>query len=424
MTTDAIRSHMPEADPVHSPPDRRDRRWWYLAGVLLVAAVVILVLALTGDDTDRGTDTVTPTAPSAGPGVQPSAEPEPPPVVVDRSTAVWPTAGGNARLDDPVEAARRFAVDYLGFEAPVVGDFQQGDSRSGEVAIRPIATGPVTTVLVRQLSGEDTWSVLGASTGNIRVTAPEALAAISSPVTVRGSAWTFEGNVVVQVRQDGTNEPVGQGYVTGGGDQLREFTGSIAFSDPSQKYGAVVFSDYSAKDGSLWQASVVRVQLTSGGTAAPAACKVPAGEKAGAGEMAVSVFYTCDPDAEAVPAPQAVSRVVPASSGVLRASLTALLAGPTAGEKAAGMTSFFSSATKGMLRDVTLTSGHAVVDFGDLPSVIPNASTSAGSSLLLSELDATVFQFGTVTSAEYRLEGSCTAFNEWLQGGGCEARTR
>jgi hypothetical protein len=73
---------------------------------------------------------------------------------------------------------------------------------------------------------------------------------------------------------------------------------------------------------------------------------------------------------------------------------------------------------------VTIAGGHAVVDLGDLRSVIPNASTSAGSALLLAQIDATVFQFRSVESAEYRLQGSCEAFNEWLQFGGCEPRTR
>jgi hypothetical protein len=65
-----------------------------------------------------------------------------------------------------------------------------------------------------------------------------------------------------------------------------------------------------------------------------------------------------------------------------------------------------------------------VVDFHDLRTVIPNASTSAGSGMLLAQLDATVFQFDSVSSVVYRIEGDCEAFNEWLQFGGCEPRVR
>ncbi len=349
------------------------------------------------------------------------------PPAVDRSPAVWPVAGA-AGLADPVRAARAFAVDYLGFADPVVGSFAQGDSRSGEVEVRPLTTGPATTVLLRQLSGEDTWSVLGATTGNIDVTRPEAGATISSPVLVQGSALAFEGNVVVQVRQDGSDEPLGHGA----GHRWRRRGAAVQrqhrLQPPTQTYGALVLLTHSAKDGSVWEAAVLRVRLAAGGggggTAAPVACTVPQALPPLPGSMVVRAYSTCDPTSQAVPRPVAVERVVPQRPAVLAASLGVLLAGPSAQERAAGLTSWFSGATDGMLLGVRLDEGHAVVDLGDLPSVIPGASTSAGSALLLSELDATVFQFATVRSAEYRLDGSCTAFTEWLQMGGCEPRTR
>jgi hypothetical protein len=56
-----------------------------------------------------------------------------------------------------------------------------------------------------------------------------------------------------------------------------------------------------------------------------------------------------------------------------------------------------------------------VVDFGDFSGIIPNASSSLGSTILLGELNATVFQFPAVRSVEYRFEGSCDAFANWLQ---------
>ena len=105
---------------------------------------------------------------------------------------------------------------------------------------------------------------------------------------------------------------------------------------------------------------------------------------------------------------------------MLRSSLEALLAGPTAAERASGSMSWFSPATGDLLDRVEIVDGVAVVDFGDLPSVIPNASTSAGSQMLLSQLDATTFQFSTVRSARYLIEGSCEAWSSWLQLDSCE----
>jgi spore germination protein GerM len=142
---------------------------------------------------------------------------------------------------------------------------------------------------------------------------------------------------------------------------------------------------------------------TAGGNRAPAAS-----DRTGAAE--VTVFFTRNEQ------PVPVTRAVPATVAVLGAALDALLAGPTETEQARGISSWFSAATAGMLLGVSVSDqGHAVVDFADFSTVIPNASTSAGSAMLLNELNHTVFQFDNVRSVEYRFEGDCTRFFEWLQ---------
>jgi hypothetical protein len=123
--------------------------------------------------------------------------------------------------------------------------------------------------------------------------------------------------------------------------------------------------------------------------------------------------------------PLPIERVVPRTSGVLRQALEQQLAGPTAEEREAlGVFSWFSEETAGMLRGVNVDeTGRAVVDFEDFSALIPNASTSLGSATLLGELNATVFQFPNVRSVEYRFEGSCDAFANWLQFS-CESLSR
>ena len=129
-----------------------------------------------------------------------------------------------------------------------------------------------------------------------------------------------------------------------------------------------------------------------------------------AGTMTVRLYYTRDEE------PVAVDREIPRGPGVLRATLEALLRGPTAAEREAGLFSWFSDDTAGMLRDVRLDgSGKAIVDFRDFSRTISGASSSAGSRILLNELNRTVFQFETVRSVEYRIEGSCDAFWNWIQ---------
>jgi hypothetical protein len=395
--------------------------------VLVVAVLVLLMGGLTYAvvrDTGGGTDHVAISPTTAVPDTAaPSATTTPPPgAAVDRSTVIWPFAGSTVGYTDAVDAVRAFASSYLRFREPVVGAFQQGDTRSGEVEIRPTATGPVTTVLVRQLTADDAWFVLGAATANIDVTGPQAGTEIASPVHVTGRAHTFEGNVVVEVRQDGSAGPLGAGVVTGGGDAMHPFEGDIPFETAGSPYGAVVFFTESAEDGQVWEAAALPVRLRSTDVDA-ASCRgyrSPRLQPA-ADQMEVKAYTTCG-ETSLVP----VYRLLPRSPATLRAALDALLAGPSGEERRASLTSWFSADTARMLRSVTVhDEHHAVVDFDPhLPDVIPNAGSSAGSAQLLSQLDATVFQFRAVESVEYRLGGDCEAFSEWLQYGGCERRTR
>jgi hypothetical protein len=100
---------------------------------------------------------------------------------------------------------------------------------------------------------------------------------------------------------------------------------------------------------------------------------------------------------------------------VLTGAMRALLVGPTRAERRAGYGGWFSSRTSGMLRSVRLSRGIAQVDFRNFSRVIPNASSSCGSSLLLTQLDRTATQFPTVRRAVYSFDGSRRAFYEWLQ---------
>jgi spore germination protein GerM len=117
----------------------------------------------------------------------------------------------------------------------------------------------------------------------------------------------------------------------------------------------------------------------------------------------------------------------PASVNVsieLEAALRDLVRGPTQAERDAGAQSWFSEKTANAFKSVTMdAAGHAMVDFADLRPLIPNASSSAGSEMLLRELNAAVFAFPSVNSVEYRINGSCEDFGEWIQVG-CKGYTR
>lgn len=387
---------------------------------LLTASGTALLLLRGGDDEPAAVTTTAPTPTTvASPTTVPSTAPATTrPTTVpsgDTATAVWPHARSSTRYADPQAAARGFAVDYVGVPNPSVGPFQAGDGRSGEVQVGGMR------VLVRQLGGDGSWWVLGSIADRVRLDTPTGLDVISSPVRLRGRSSAFEGNVTVEVREDGNRFPLGTGYVTGGaGPALEPFDGTVTFSEPTAAAaGAVLLFERSAADGRVHAATVIRVYFAvTGGTEPAPACPTGSRPTPPPGQMVVTVFFTCNADT-VVPA----YRLAPASTGVLRAALDQLLAGPTPAERTAGLGSWFSSDTAGMVASVSVSNGKAVVNFRDLRAIIPNASTSAGSQLLLAQLDATVFQFSTVRSVEYRIDGSCSRFFEWLQLA-CAVRSR
>ena len=182
----------------------------------------------------------------------------------ERPSIVWPDPDGSKTFDDGVAAARSFAVDLVGFQDPILGELQQGDSRSGEVQVKALDTGPVTTVLVRQMS-DDHWYVIGASTDDIQVQSPGAGIAIDNPLPTSGQARAFEGNVLVRVYQRGGTTPLGEGNVTGsGGPDLGPFSGSITWNNPGGGWGVVVYLTTSAADGRVWQATALPVGFIGG----------------------------------------------------------------------------------------------------------------------------------------------------------------
>jgi hypothetical protein len=257
---------------------------------VLVAALVVGLVLITSDDDDETTDSVAATEAPATTGLSdttegpattdspattqapettepvateaPTTEPATTvaPVPDEVRTAIWPWFETDLRYADPVEAAVGFATDYLGFVDPLASEFMAGDSRSGEVEIRSVDTGPATVVFVRQLTDDDSWWILGAASENITIDEPEALAELTSPLTVSGTAMAFEGTVDVQLRADGNGEPIFEGFVTGsGGPEPGPYSETFEFTSPGETGGALVMLSLSSQDGSTLEASAMRI---------------------------------------------------------------------------------------------------------------------------------------------------------------------
>ncbi|HEV2809518.1 MAG TPA: Gmad2 immunoglobulin-like domain-containing protein [Acidimicrobiales bacterium] len=403
--------------------DRRRRRRWAAGATGAVAAAVLLVVAVAsfggGQTVESGPAAPPPATASTEPPVPTSLAPPPTEESAHGFSGIWPfrtraelsayLGTGASHYDDPAEVARAFAVEYLAMVDPVVtAPSGLGPDGTFDVVVQPrgeggriIEPGVLETTVKLDPEGP-AWNVLNATSPDIRLDGATFGRAATSPLTVSGESSTFEGTVQVEVRQDGmeAGEALGRGIVTGGaGPGLGPFSGQVSFDPASTDEGTLLLYTTSAADGSVQQATVVDVFF-------------PAQH-----QTEVTVFF--HRGEELVP----VTRSVPVTAGVLRASLEELLAGPTEKEQADGLQSWFSTETAGLLDGVTVETGSAVVNLGDFRAIIPNASTSAGSEILLSQLNATVFQFPTVSSVEYRVDDNCDAFYEWLQRG-CEVIER
>jgi hypothetical protein len=127
----------------------------------------------------------------------------------------------------------------------------------------------------------------------------------------------------------------------------------------------------------------------------------------------VSVFFSSPGFVDCAAVVAATRRVEPPA--VLAGAMKELLAGPRSAEMAAGLSSWFSSATAGMMNWATISGGVARVDFMDFSTIIFGASSSCGSAALLAGLDGTATQFPTVNRAVYSFNGNVAAFYNWLQ---------
>ncbi|MFA5109571.1 MAG: GerMN domain-containing protein [Patescibacteria group bacterium] len=112
-----------------------------------------------------------------------------------------------------------------------------------------------------------------------------------------------------------------------------------------------------------------------------------------------------------------LSRVVPKNTVIPQSALAELFKGPTEKERAQGYTSWFSSDTENILKNIKIKAGTAYVDLRDIRQIIPNASTSCGSAGFLAEVETTLKQFSAVEKVVIALEGRPDYFYEWIQVG-------
>ena len=118
--------------------------------------------------------------------------------------AIWPAA--DVVFTTPEEAAADFVAAVLISEGdPALGEFQQADARSGEIAVLfagetgdldpPMENG---VLLLRQIGPTDGWYVIAATSDGVVIDAPSALEEVpAGTVTVSGEGRGFEGTLAL-----------------------------------------------------------------------------------------------------------------------------------------------------------------------------------------------------------------------------------
>ncbi|TVP54714.1 MAG: hypothetical protein EA351_12670 [Gemmatimonadales bacterium] len=146
---------------------------------------------------------------------------------------------------------------------------------------------------------------------------------------------------------------------------------------------------------------------------------LPGSEPAASPELDIGLSLTFTRDEEPVTVVRRIRLPLgdeaPSRADLVQLTLEELLRGPTEEEAADGITSFFSEETTDLLRSVDFVGDTAVVDFREIGTRLPNASTSAGSANLLIQLNGTVFSVPDVAAIRYEWDGSCDRFWEFLQ---------
>jgi hypothetical protein len=266
-------------EPTSAPPDgprtgRSTPPWVAIAlGVLAAALALILVVVLLtdDDDTDVTADTTTTTTTTVEETTTSTTAAEETTTTAatgemsdeEAANVVWPAPGAGEA--EALDAVGSFAEEVLGFVDPDYSDYQAGDNRSGEVEVRPVADGPVTTIGVRQMA-DGAWYVVVVSSSEVELIRPAARSAVDHPLDVEGWGRGFEGQVRVAVFERGETTALAETTVTAGsGEEPEPFTGTLDWpARGTGGWGVVVATTAGGSAGTTWAATAVPVGFIGG----------------------------------------------------------------------------------------------------------------------------------------------------------------
>jgi spore germination protein GerM len=115
-----------------------------------------------------------------------------------------------------------------------------------------------------------------------------------------------------------------------------------------------------------------------------------------------------------------VTRQIPKTSAVAKATLEELFKGPTRAEAEKGYHSYFSDATKDILISIKVKNGAAYVNFkNEIVEKLGNATASCSYPEYDNSITKTLKQFPTIRKIFFAIEGKPEDYYDWNQEGEC-----
>ena len=240
---------------------------------------------------------------------------------------------------------------------------------------------------IPEISPEDSDESKNVVTANeiIRVTSPEPGVTITNPVTVAGEARTFEANVLIRIR-DGNGVELAHTFTTALTPDMGvfgPFSVSVRYREPGTTQGFVEAFESSAKDGS--EINMIRIPVVFGAQE----------------WTSVQLFFSPQTVGNDCSEAVVVTRRIPKTSAIGRATLEELLEGPTDEERANFdvETSIPSGVT---LRSLNIRDGVAYVDFDSTIETGGSCRVTA----IRAQITQTLLQFPTSQSVVIAVEGN------------------
>jgi hypothetical protein len=256
--TDAMAARAREVEP-HDEDDALNRiservtmshrRTYTILAVAAAVAVAVGTVALLNRHDDKGSHTVTAATDSS---TTPTTAT--PPVSIIPGTnehPIWPFESMNRTFATREDAAKSFAVDYLGMTHARVGA-----TTGNDVEIFPNDRGNARTVVHTAESSTHTFVVNGADADEIQVDTPKPNDPLAPTMTVSGRSVAFEAQIGIQLRPFGLVTPDLEDSAMGGSTEMLPFSKEITAPKVDQAHVLILFEGDASGEQTFTKATV------------------------------------------------------------------------------------------------------------------------------------------------------------------------